>query len=183
MPTGTREDPVRAFNFTISLLESSSPASTVTTIALNTLTDNIEGGFSECTGLDAMLETESYQEGGVNDRVLKFPTRMTWSKLILKKGIVKDTALWEWIAGFSEGKVQRRDGLITLLTEAREAHTVWKFRRGLPVKYAGPQLAAAQNAVALETIEIEHEGLELVSGASGLASAIQSAAEGVASLF
>ena len=147
------------------------------------MTDNIEGGFSECSGLDAMLEVEEYKAGGVNDRVLKFPTRMSWGKLVLKKGLVRDMALWDWIAGFAEGKVQRRDGLITLLDAEREAHTVWKFHRGLPVKYAGPSLEAAGSAVALESIEIEHEGLELMSGASGLSSAIKSAADGIASLF
>lgn len=183
MSISRRTDPAKAFNFGVSLLESTSPSAALTSIALNTLTDNIDAGFSECSGLDAMLEIEEYMEGGVNDRVLKFPTRMSWGKLVLKKGIVRDKALWEWIAGFAEGKVKRRDGLITLLSEKGEAHTVWKFSRGLPVKYGGPRLAAADNAVALESIEIEHEGLELLNGASGLASAISSAAEGISSLF
>jgi phage tail-like protein len=183
MAAGKRDDPVTAFNFTVSLLESASPAAGVTTLALNTLTNNIEGGFNECSGLDATLEVEDYKASGVNDRVLKFPTRMSWGKLVLKKGIVKDMSLWHWIADFAEGKVQRRDGLIALLDARREAHTVWKFHRGLPVKYTGPRLAAAENAVAFESIEIEHEGLELMDGASGLASAIKGAAEGIASLF
>jgi len=183
MAIGKREDPVQAFNFTVSLLESSSPAAGVTTLALNTLTDNIEGGFNECSGLDAMLEVESYKAGGVNDRVLKFPTRMSWGKLMLRNGIITDKALWNWIYGFAKGEVKRRDGLITLLNARREPHTVWKFKRGLPVRYAGPRLAASENAVALESIEIEHEGLELMAGASGLAAAIQGAARGIASLF
>ncbi|MEO0443347.1 MAG: phage tail protein, partial [Pseudomonadota bacterium] len=63
------------------------------------------------------------------------------------------------------------------------AHTVWKFERGIPVKYSAPQLNAQQNAVAFEAIEIEHEGLTLLSGASGLAAAINSAAQGISSLI
>ena len=183
MAIGDRDDPINGFNFAISLMESSSPAAGVTTLALNTLTDNIEGGFNECTGLDVMLEVEEFKPGGVNDRVLKFPTRVSYGKLILKKGMVKDQALMKWIAGFAEGKVKRRDGLITLLDAKREAHTVWKFKRGLPAKYSGPRLNAADNSVAFEGIEIEHEGLELMSGASGLTRAIRSTADGIASLF
>ena len=184
MAIGKREDPPGAFNFAISLMDSaSSTGAAITTIAINTLTDNIDAGFNECTGLEMTLEVESYEEGGNNGTVLKFPTRMQWGKLVMKKGIVKNTDLWDWVYGFTEGKVVRKDGLITLLGEKGLAHTVWKFKRGLPVKYSGPQFNAQQNAVAFESIEIEHEGLELLSGASGLASAVKSAAEGIASLF
>ena len=184
MGIGKREDPVRAFNFAISLMEASPGlGGAVTSIVVNTLTDNIDAGFNECSGLEMTLETEDYMEGGVNHVVHKLPTRVKWGKLVLKKGLLTSSALWDWIYGFAEGKVVRKDGVITLLDEKGEAHTVWQFKRGLPVKYGGPSLNAQQNAVAFETIEIEHEGLRLMSGASGLASAVSSAAEGVASLF
>lgn len=184
MSIDKREDPPPAFNFAISLMDSaSSTGAAITTIAINTLTDNIDAGFNECSGLDMTMEVEEYQEGGNNGTVLKFPTRIQWGKLVMKKGIIKNNDLWDWAYGFSQGKVVRKDGLITLLGEKKLAHTVWKFKRGLPVKYSGPQLNAQQNAVAFESIEIEHEGLELLTGASGLASAISSAAEGIASLI
>lgn len=184
MSIDKRKDPALAFNFTITLMESaSSTGDAVTKIALNTLTDHMDAGFTECSGLDVSLEVHSYQEGGNNGTVLKFPTRVSWGKLTLKKGLLKKQELWKWMYGFSEGKVVRKDGLITLLTEERKVHTVWKFKRGLPVKYTGPTFNAQQNAVAFESIEIEHEGLELMSGASGLSSSIRSAADGIASLF
>lgn len=179
-----RDDPVLGFNFAISLMDSSSSVGkAATSIAINTLTNNIDAGFNECSGLEMNLEVEEYQEGGVNSTVHKFPTRMTWGKLVLKKGLLKTDLLWKWMYGFAEGNVVRKDGLITLLNEQGLAHTVWQFRRGLPVRYSGPQLNAQQNAVAFETIEIEHEGLRLMSGASGLAAAINSAAEGISSLL
>lgn len=184
MGIGKREDPVGGFNFAISLMDaSSSVGKAVTTIAINTLTDNIDAGFNECSGLEMILETEEYMEGGVNQTVHKFPTRMKWGKLVLKKGLLAGSELWDWMYGFTEGKVVRKDGLITLLDEKGQAHTVWQFQRGLPVKYSGPALNAQQNAVAFEAIEIEHEGLHLMSGASGLASAMDSAAQGIGSLF
>jgi phage tail-like protein len=184
MSIGKREDPPLAFNFAINLMDSaSSTAGAVTTIAINTLTNNIDAGFNECSGLEMMLEVEEYQEGGNNGTVLKFPTRMKWGKLVMKKGLVKNHKLWDWVYGFSEGKVVRKDGLITLLGEKGLAHTVWQFKRGLPVKYSGPQFNAQQNAVAFESIEIEHEGLKLMTGASGLASAVNSVVQGIGSLL
>ena len=55
------------------------------------------------------------------------------------------------------------------MNEKHEPHTVWKFRRGLPVKYIAPQLNAQQSNVAIEAITIAHEGLLLMAGAAGLA--------------
>lgn len=181
---GQREDPVLAYNFTISLLDSSSSlAQAVTTIAITSVVDEPVGGFNECSGLEMSLEVESQMVGGVNGTVLKFPTRVKWEKLVLKSGLTRGTVLWDWFYGFVEGNVQRKDGLIMLHNEKQEVHTVWGFTRGLPVRYQGPQLNAQQSNVAFETIEIEHEGLYQLPGASGLASAIRGAVEGVASLF
>jgi phage tail-like protein len=181
---GKREDPVLGYNFTISLLDSSSSlASAVASVVLTTIVDSPVGGFNECSGLDMSLDVESYEEGGNNGTVLKFPTRVKWEKLVLKKGLTRGTALWEWFYGFVEGDVRRKDGVITLRNEQRAAHTVWGFRRGLPVRYQGPQLNAQQSGVAFETLEIEHEGLFQIPGASVLSSAVGAAVSGVASLF
>lgn len=181
---GEREDPVLAFNFTISLLDSSSSiAEAVTTIAVKSVIDEPVGGFNECSGLVMTLEVEDYMEGGNNGTVLKFPTRVKYEKLILKRGLTRGTVLWDWFHGFIEGKVQRKDGLIMLHDSNHQVHTAWEFKRGLPVSYKGPQMNAQQNNVAFESIEIEHEGLIQLPGASGLSSAIRGAAEGIASLF
>jgi phage tail-like protein len=121
--------------------------------------DVAAGGFSECSGLEMSLQVEEFREGGNNGRVLKFPTRVTWSNIMLKKGVGAGTALWDWHYGFTEGKGKRRDGVIVLLTDLRKAHNIWYFRRGLPVKYTGPALNSMQSSVAVESIEIAHEGI------------------------
>ena len=75
MTTDKTNNPALAFNFAISLMDSaSSTAAAVTTIALNTLTDNIDAGFNECSGLEMTLDVEEYQAGGHNGTVFKFPT-------------------------------------------------------------------------------------------------------------
>lgn len=154
-----RADPVLSYNFVIGLLDSSSTLAVIQSAALSALTDIAVGGFSECSGVEMTLEVEPYKEGGRNGEVLKFPTRVDWSNITLKRGVGVTTALWDWFYGFVEGQGKRRDGVIALLTELRLPHNIWYFRRGLPVKYTGPSMNAAQNNVAIEAIEIAHEGV------------------------
>ena len=184
MSVGTRNDPLLAHNFRLNLFDStSSPAAPVTTIILTPLVTNPLAGFSECTGLEMTLETDDWEEGGNNGTVLKFPKRNRWGEITLRKGITRNTDLFNWFHGFTQGVALRKDGLITLMDEAHQPHTVWGFRRGLPVKYVGPQLNAQQNSVALEAITIAHEGIYLLSGASGLAAAVGEAVEAIAGIF
>jgi phage tail-like protein len=157
--TVLRGDPVLNHNFIISLLDSSSTLGLLGSISMPAIFDVAAGGFSECSGLEMSLQVEEFREGGNNGRVLKFPTRVTWSNIMLKKGVGAGTALWDWHYGFTEGKGKRRDGVIVLLTDLRKAHNIWYFRRGLPVKYTGPALNSMQSSVAVESIEIAHEGI------------------------
>ena len=115
------------------------------------------GGFTECGGLEMSLQIEEFREGGNNGRALKFPTRVTWSNITLKKGVSSGTELWDWHYSFAVGRGRRRDGLIVLLDDRQVPHNVWFFRRGLPVKYTGPALNAAQSSIAIESLEIAHE--------------------------
>jgi len=167
--TGLRLDPVLNHNFLISLIDSSSNlGSLVSTVVF----DVLAGGFMECSGLEMSMQPEEHKEGGNNGRVLKFPSRVTWTNLTLKKGIAASTSLWDWHYGFVEGKGKRRDGVIILQSDLHVPNNIWSFRRGLPVKYSGPAMNATQNTVAIETIEIAHEGIYQVPlvglGSAGL---------------
>jgi phage tail-like protein len=157
-----RIDPLGVFNFYLTLLDSSNVLGTLITAALNYAV----AGFSECSGLEATLEVLEYKEGGLNSYVHKFPTRASYSNISLKRGITYlEDDLWTWHQGFVQGMGKRKDGLIVLLDESRKPCKVWKFKRGIPLKWIGPSLNAAQSGVAIETLEISHEGLELEVGA------------------
>lgn len=156
---GIRTDPVLSHNFVISLLDTSSSLALAGSIALSAITDVALGGFSECTGLEMSLDIEEYNEGGLNGHAHKFPTRVKWSNITLKKGVGAGTALWDWHYGFVEGTGKRRDGVIALQNELRVPNNIWYFKRGLPVKYTGPTMNAAQSNPAIESIEIAHEGI------------------------
>jgi phage tail-like protein len=132
-------------------------------------------GFSECTGLDTQLEVEDYREGGLNDRIRKFPTRLSWSNIVLKTGIGLGDDLWNWHAAYASGNGKRRDGVIVLENDLHVPLKMWQFTRGLPIRYSGPAFNARTSEVAIESIEIVHEGITLTSPASIAAGAVGSA--------
>jgi phage tail-like protein len=162
MANALRTDPLGVFNFYLTLIDSSNLLGTLITAALNYKV----AGFSECTGLEATVELFEIKAGGVNDFVYKFPTRATFGNITLKHGVIfLYDDLWSWHNDFVQGRGKRKDGLIVLLDQSRGPAKVWKFKRGIPTKWVGPSLNAAQSAVAIESLEIGHEGLILEVGA------------------
>jgi phage tail-like protein len=152
-----RIDPLPAFNFLIALLDTSSSFSAIKSGVMGLAL----GGFSECSGLESTLEIEEYLEGGVNDRVHRFPTRFSYTNIVLTRGVGFGEDLWLWHQEFVEGKGKRRDGLIILQNEMRLPVKIWSFSRGLPVKWSGPTFNATASEISIESLEIAHEKLEL----------------------
>lgn len=119
------------------------------------------GGFQEVSGLGAELEVTAYPEGGVNDFVHQLPVRHSWGRIVLKRGLLVDTALWRWYqAGLSQSLGARRDGTVILMTPLGLPAVAWNFRSGLAAKWTGPTFDAMRDAVAIESLEIAHEGLD-----------------------
>ena len=144
MPANKRNDPFGRFNFRL----------------------EIEGvtqaGFSEVSGLSNETEVIEYREGG--DKVntaRKLPGLTKYGNLVLKRGVTTDNSLWNWRKTVIDGAVERRSGSIILLDESRQEILRWNFFNGWPCKWEGPALKAKSNEVAIETLEIAHEGLEL----------------------
>jgi len=159
------EDPIPNNRFLVSLdptdgylpfeLGSALVGSLVTLIAA--------GQFSEVSGLGAQLDVLAQPEGGRNDYVHQLPVRHTYSPIVLSRGIVRDPGLYFWYeAGLTQSIGARRDGAIILLTPGGLPAIGWIFRGGLASKWKGPHLNATDNAVAIESIEICHEGLQQV---------------------
>jgi phage tail-like protein len=176
-PTGKRVDPVLGYNFLISLIDSTSSLATVA------LSAGIQqppiAGFSECSGMEMTLQLEEYEEGGNNGTVRKFPKRINWTNIRFRRGVAGSTDLWDWHYAFVIGNGKRRDGTITLQNELRQPIRTWTFRRALPVKWTGPSMNALQSQVAIEELEIAHEGVEVVStGGQGVLGEAVSAVRG-----
>jgi len=128
--------------------------------------DDVEvAGFSEVSGLDFEIEAIEYRDGAdVEPRVRKVPGLRKYGNITLKRGITGQNAFWAWVLEALEGPVSRRNGTISLLDEARQAVVMWHFTDGWPCKYRGPDLNAAASEIAIESVEICHEGLRLTYG-------------------
>jgi phage tail-like protein len=123
-------------------------------------------GFSEVSGLTTDTNIIEYREGNdPHGTVQKQPGIMKYNNLVLKNGITADKArvLWTWRKKVIDGnsKDARTTGAIILLDESRAPALRWNFREGWPSKWEGPALNAKTSEVAIETLEIAHEGLEL----------------------
>jgi phage tail-like protein len=122
----------------------------------------IVGGFSEVTGLQAETEIETVEEGGVNDYVHKFPKKTKQFNLVLKRGITDSDSLWKWHQDVVNGKISRKSGFIILLDSQGNEKWRWHFVQAYPVKWSGPDLKADNNAVAIESLELVHNGITKV---------------------
>ena len=144
MPDGKRNDPYAQFNFLIEI------------------DGVVQGGFSEASGLTTDTNIIEYREGAEqHGTTRKLPGLIKYNNIVLKRGWTKDKALWAWRKKVIDGKTQRNSGSIVLLDEARNEALRWNFREGWPTKWEGPALNAKTSEVAVETLEIAHEGLEL----------------------
>jgi phage tail-like protein len=145
MPPGDRTDPYAQYNFLI-------------------LIDGVaRAGFTEASGLNAEQEVVEYREGSENATVRKLPGLATYPNIMLKRGWTQDFDLWNWRKTTLDGVTERRGGSIVLLDEARQEALRFNFREGWICKWEGPQLNSTTNEVAIESIEICHEGIELVT--------------------
>lgn len=158
--TGLRLDPPLNHNFLVMLADTSSVSSLLKTGIPSILGDALFGGFSECEGLRMLQEEEKRHEGGRNDTELRFPSRLTWPNLILTRGVSRiSQSGWDWLYSYGRGTVRRMDGIVVLMDDRHIPHNLWKFKRGIPVRFEGPKLKGGANEVAVEALEIAHEGL------------------------
>jgi phage tail-like protein len=146
MATGVRVDPFRNFNFRLEV-------------------DGLTvGGFRECTGLTADGNSVDYREGtDVPRSVRKLVGLQTYSNITLKRGYTTNTELWDWYKNIVNGIPDRRNGSVILMDEARKDVMRWGFENAWIKKIEAPTFNATANEVAVESVELVHEGLILES--------------------
>jgi phage tail-like protein len=120
-------------------------------------------GFSECSGLQVETEVQEYAEGGLNDYMHHFRGRTKYPPLILKRGLTLNNQLWQWHQRVIEGNVERKNGTIYLRDTTQSPVVWWNFKKAFPVKWTGPELRANSSDVAIESIELIHQGLKFSS--------------------
>jgi len=131
-----------------------------------------EAAFTECTGLDMGHEPFLYEEGGENSFVHKFPARTKYSNIVLKRGVLLSNEIFAW---YREMENAMRQGLpfaqgcfrtvtIRLYTSQEQGTMmIWNLDKAFPVKWTGPTFNTDEAAVAVETLEFAHHGINMGS--------------------
>jgi phage tail-like protein len=144
MATGEIKDPFGGYNFLVEI-------------------DGIaRAAFQQVSGFDSTIDIVEHREGGENTTVRKLPAMTRYSNLQLRWGITDDLELYDWHRKAVRGELERRNGSIVLLDRRGQETARWNFVRAWPSKYDGPDLNAETSDIAIEMLELAHEGVERV---------------------
>jgi phage tail-like protein len=118
-------------------------------------------GFTEVSGLDVETEVVEYRHGASPEySKVKMPGMQKFSNLTLKRGtFATDNEYFAWWNTVKLNTIERRDITISLLNEEHEPVITWKVKNAWPTKIQSTDLKADGNEVAIESMEIVHEGL------------------------
>ena len=117
-------------------------------------------GSSVATAHDEFRIIE-YKEGGDAGFIRKLPGVTRFANIRLTRGFTGDRTLYDWFTNVQKPNPIKVNGRIIMFDRHGTPVATWKFSNGFPVKWEGPDLDASTNEVAIETIEIAHEGLTL----------------------
>ena len=120
-------------------------------------------GFTEVTGLDISNDVIEYRDGATPEySKIKMPGLRKFSNITMKRGTFRgDNDFYAWFNTIQLNTVERRDITISLLNENHEPVVVWKVKNAFPVKVTSTDLKADGNEVAIESLELAHEGLSI----------------------
>jgi phage tail-like protein len=149
MPPVIRDDPYAVYNFQV--------------IVTNVSDDGVavSGAFNEVTGLELEIPPIEYRTGAEGTTVRKVPGLTKYTNITCKKGITGHIGFWNWIVEALNGRIRRTSGSVVLLDENRQEVMRWNFARAWPTKYTGPSLSAGKNEIAMETLILAVEKLEI----------------------
>jgi phage tail-like protein len=147
-----RDNPFGAFNFLVKLGDSGGE-------------DQIAGGFSDFSGAGNEVKYSEYRNGNdPENHVRKVANTNTTDDVTLKRGIIGDLRLFNWLRETRAGNFEPRTVTITLLDERRTQVCQWTLRAAQPKKWVGPTLAAKGGGeVAMEELQLVAEQIEFVS--------------------
>src|SRR5262245_15261417 len=122
----------------------------------------VRAAFHEASGLDTTIDVIEHREGGENITTRKYPGQVKYSNISLKWGVTDERELYEWHRQWVTGDpgAARKNGSIVLLDRQGEEKMRWNFFNAWPTKWTGPAMNAEQSDIAIETLELAHEGVE-----------------------
>ncbi|MGH3022772.1 MAG: phage tail protein [Gaiellaceae bacterium] len=146
MPAAGRRDPYKSYSFLVEIDGIASAA------------------FKSVSGLAAEAEVIEYREGSdVLSSSRKLPGRVRYPNVTLRRGLTTSRDLWDWWQTVVDGGVERRNVVVILLDDSRTPVLRWLLRNAWIARIEASELDASKNEIAIETVELAHEGLELES--------------------
>ncbi len=123
-----------------------------------------QAAFSEVSGLSGAAEVIEYREGGDVTSTRKFPGRIEYPNVTLKRGITKAMDFWNWRKMVEDGDIAgaRKNGSIKMFDQSLQLVAQWDFLNAWPSKVSGPQVQADSNAYGVEEITLVHEGIKRI---------------------
>jgi len=116
-------------------------------------------GFAAVTGLDSRQGSTGYR--GADTGTRRLPGLQATGNITLKMGVAKSgQPLLAWLAAAAAGGAKRRSLVLTQFDGRGQVVRAWRIRNAFPVKFVAPGFQATGNDVAIETLELAHEGLE-----------------------
>jgi phage tail-like protein len=145
MANPKRNDPFKSFNFIVEI------------------DGNASAGFTECSGLSSETTVIEYREGSDKGGIRKFPGLRKYNNVTLKRGLTANRDLWNWYKSVIDGASDRRNVSIILLADDRTEVARFTLSQAWPCKWVGPALNAKGNDIAIEELELAHEGFDFES--------------------
>lgn len=120
-----------------------------------------QAAFAECAIADSTTDPIEYRTGDMPGSAQKQPGLTKYGNITLKWGLTDSKELWDWRQKVVDGNIEvaRKNGSIIIMDEQQNAVVQWNFVNGWPSKYDPADLNAKGNDIAIETLEITHEGL------------------------
>lgn len=138
---GERNDPYRNFRFRVEM-------------------DGIDqAGFNEVSGFDASIDVIEYREGNEATTPRKLPGLTKYGNITLKWGTTDSMDLYEWMQECVQGTIERKMVTIIALDEEGGDVATWQITEAWPVKYSAPTFNGLGAEVAIEFVELAHEGM------------------------
>ena len=114
--------------------------------------------FSEVGGLGFEVATEEVPEGGENRFIQRYPLRAKYPDLVLKRGLLKSSAIWDWTRDCIENlDIKPKNVDVKLLNENHEPLITWHLVGAYPVKWAVTDLNATNNAIVVESLQLAYQ--------------------------
>ncbi|MEB3360464.1 MAG: phage tail protein [Synechococcales bacterium] len=122
----------------------------------------VHAGFRECAGLTGSRNASPYREG--TDKNLasrQVPGLNSYGNITLKRGITDNDELWAWHKELLDGETKRQNISIILADDKGEEKMRWNLENCWPVNWSGPEFNATGGEVAIESVELVHEGISV----------------------